>query len=125
MLIRICSQPGKDRDVIVTIEDGIIEGGWGQNIASYLGFFCAYAELRRQEGLLRPRHVADLMRESSEPEVIAADVTGVGSCKRCAAMPSLLRRRCTSASHQTVTKRGLTSAVPLLYQANAVAMPYW
>ena len=33
LLDRLC----EDHDVIVTLEDGILEGGFGQKIASYLG----------------------------------------------------------------------------------------
>ncbi len=66
----------KDHDVIVTIEDGIIEGGWGQNIASYLGTSSACVLNYGVKKAFYDRvNVADLMRESHlEPELIAEDV---------------------------------------------------
>ncbi|UQF78188.1 MAG: hypothetical protein M3I19_00345 [Lancefieldella parvula] len=69
----------KDHDVIVTIEDGIIEGGWGQNIASYLGTSSARVLNYGVKKAFYDRvNIADLMRESHlEPELIAADVKQV------------------------------------------------
>ena len=69
----------KDHDVIVTIEDGIIEGGWGQNIASYLGTSPARVLNYGVKKAFYDRvNIADLMRESHlEPELIAADVKQV------------------------------------------------
>ena len=69
----------KDHDVIVTIEDGIIEGGWGQNIASYLGTSPACVLNYGVKKAFYDRvNIADLMRESHlEPELIAADVKQV------------------------------------------------
>ena len=69
----------KDHDVIVTIEDGIIEGGWGQNIASYLGISSARVLNYGVKKAFYDRvNIADLMRESHlEPELIAADVKQV------------------------------------------------
>lgn len=66
----------KDHDVIVTIEDGIIEGGWGQNIASHLGTSSARVLNYGVKKAFYDRvNIADLMRESHlEPELIAADV---------------------------------------------------
>ncbi len=51
----------KDHDVIVTIEGGIIEGGWGQNIASYLELL-PYAQLRHH-GVRRPSTTASASLE--------------------------------------------------------------
>ena len=69
----------KDHDVIVTIEDGIIEGGWGQNIASYLGTSSARVLNYGVKKAFYDRvNIADLMRESHlEPQLIAADVKQV------------------------------------------------
>ena len=69
----------KDHDVIVTIEDGIIEGGWGQNIASYLGTSSARVLNYGVKKAFYDRvNIADLMRENHlEPELIAADVKQV------------------------------------------------
>lgn len=69
----------KDHDVIVTIEDGIIEGGWGQNIASYLGTSSAHVLNYGVKKAFYDRvNIADLMRESHlDPELIAADVKQV------------------------------------------------
>ena len=69
----------KDHDVIVTIEDGIIEGGWGQNIASYLGTSSARVLNYGVKKAFYDRvNVAELMRESHlEPELITADVKQV------------------------------------------------
>ena len=69
----------KDHDVIVTIEDGIIEGGWGQNIASYLGTSPARVLNYGVKKAFYDRvNIADLMRESHlDPELIAADVKQV------------------------------------------------
>lgn len=69
----------KDHDVIVTIEDGIIEGGWGQNIASYLGTSSARVLNYGVKKAFYDRvNIAELMRESHlEPELIAADVKQV------------------------------------------------
>ena len=66
----------KDHDVIVTIENGIIEGGWGQNIASYLGTSSVRVLNYGVKKAFYDRvNIADLMRESHlEPELIAADV---------------------------------------------------
>ena len=66
----------KDHDVIVTIEDGIIEGGWGQNIASYLGTSSTRVLNYGVKKAFYDRvNITDLMRESHlEPELIAADV---------------------------------------------------
>lgn len=70
---------GKDHDVIVTIEDGIIEGGWGQNIASYLGTSSARVLNYGVKKAFYDRvNIADLMRESHlGPELIATDVKQV------------------------------------------------
>ena len=69
----------KDHDVIVTIEDGIIEGGWGQNIASYLGTSSARVLNYGVKKAFYDRvNIAGLMRESHlDPELIAADVKQV------------------------------------------------
>ena len=69
----------KDHDVIVTIEDGIIEGGWGQNIASYLGTSSARVLNYGVKKAFYDRvNIAELMRESHlEPQLIAADVKQV------------------------------------------------
>ena len=69
----------KDHDVIVTIEDGIIEGGWGQNIASYLGTSSARVLNYGVKKAFYDRvNIADLMRESHlDPELIAADIKQV------------------------------------------------
>lgn len=69
----------KDHNVIVTIEDGIIEGGWGQNIASYLGTSSARVLNYGVKKAFYDRvNIAELMRESHlEPELIAADVKQV------------------------------------------------
>ena len=60
----------------MTIEDGIIEGGWGQNIASYLGTSSARVLNYGVKKAFYDRvNIADLMRESHlEPKLIAADV---------------------------------------------------
>lgn len=69
----------KDHDVIVTIEDGIIEGSWGQNIASYLGTSSARVLNYGVKKAFYDRvNIADLMRENHlDPELIATDIKQV------------------------------------------------
>ena len=41
--------------VVVTLEDGILDGGWGERVACYLACTpCAHAHLRHRQGLPRP-----------------------------------------------------------------------
>ena len=69
----------KDHDVIVTIEDVIIEGGWGQNIASYLGTSSSRVLNYGVKKAFYDRvNIADLMRENHlESKLIAADIKQV------------------------------------------------
>lgn len=67
---------GNDTELFVTLEDGIVEGGWGQKVASYLaskGKRCVVKGLSKE---YRPRYQVEeeLLREGLTPEQVARKI---------------------------------------------------
>ena len=73
---KLLDELGNDTEFFVTLEDGIVEGGWGQKVASYLaskGKRCLVKGLSKE---YRPRYQVEeeLLREGLTPEHIAKEI---------------------------------------------------
>lgn len=72
----LLNELSKNHEVIITLEDGILEGGWGQTIASYFGgSSIRVLNYGIKKGFYDRAKAQDLLRENRiEPELIAEDV---------------------------------------------------